>query len=287
MTIALMCPPGLDHAAEAIGREAIAALEIELALYPKPGLVSPIDTGAHDDMDAATFARSIGALRSYFPAIAAAAARDRPFEDLRALGVAAERRMLAATGGINTHRGAIFCLGLLAAAAGWGWAQGLALDGPTLARIVRDRWSVGIRAAASEAAESHGTRAVRRYGARGARDEALAGFPTVFATALPTLQATLEATGCREQASIQCLFAVMAELEDTNLLHRGGAEGLAFVQAAARDFLAAGGVGDPAWRRRALALHGDCVALHLSPGGAADCLAAAWFAHRISTAIAN
>jgi triphosphoribosyl-dephospho-CoA synthase len=69
----------------------------------------------------------------------------------------------------------------------------------------------------------------------------------------------------------------MAQLQDTNLLHRGGPEGLAFVQNAARRFLEAGGVHSRDWRQRALDLHGDCVALHLSPGGAADCLAAAWF----------
>jgi triphosphoribosyl-dephospho-CoA synthase len=74
----------------------------------------------------------------------------------------------------------------------------------------------------------------------------------------------------------------MAQLQDTNLLHRGGPEGLAFVQNAARRFLEAGGVHSRDWRQRALDLHGDCVALHLSPGGAADCLAAAWFVHGLA-----
>ena len=102
-----------------IGRAAIRALYAELALHPKPGLVSPLDSGSHDDMDMTTFMRSLFALRGYYRDIAAAGARGADFAMLQALGIAAERRMLAATGGVNTHRGAIFGLGLLTAAAGW------------------------------------------------------------------------------------------------------------------------------------------------------------------------
>ena len=266
-----------------IGRVAIRALQLELELYPKPGLVSPIDHGAHDDMTATTFIRSILALRYYFTAIAEAGARDAPFAALRRLGVEAEERMLAATGGINTHRGAIFCLGFLAAAAGWRRERGLSLDGAALAATILTLWGEGVAAVGRAVPPSHGAAAIRRYGARGAREELLAGFPTLLAVAVPALRDALDRGACRERASIQCLFAIMAQLQDTNLLHRGGPDGLAFVQAAARRFLDAGGVFSRDWRQRALDLHGDCVALHLSPGGAADCLAAAWFVHGLSS----
>ncbi len=263
--------------ASAIGRLAIRALQRELELYPKPGLVSPIDSGAHDDMNATTFVRSLLALRSYFAAIAEAGARGASFAELRRLGVEAEKRMLAATGGINTHRGAIFCLGFLAAAAGWRRARGLDLAGHSLADAILELWGADVAEAARQASNSHGARAIRRYGARGAREELLTGLPTLLGVAVPALRAALAQTGCAERASVQCLFAIMAELEDTNLLHRGGPKGLAFVRNAARRFLDTGGVQARDWRQRALDLHGDCVALHLSPGGAADCLAAAWF----------
>src|SRR3954462_2200459 len=92
-------------AAAPIGRAAVRALYAELALSPKPGLVSPLDSGAHDDMDMTTFMRSLFALRGYFCAIAAAGAAGAAFPALQALGIAAERRMLEATRGINTHRG--------------------------------------------------------------------------------------------------------------------------------------------------------------------------------------
>ncbi len=265
-----------------IGRLAIGALLTELKLHPKPGLVSPVDNGAHDDMNLTTFVRSLLALRCYFMAIAAAGAREAPFDELQRLGIAAERRMLAATGGINTHRGAIFCVGFLAAAAGWRRARGLDLRGQQLVETILTLWGEGVVDAGRKAPDSHGARAIRLYGARGAREELLAGLPTLLRTAIPALRKTLHQTSCVERASIQCLFAIMAELQDTNLLHRGGPEGLAFVQNAARLFLAAGGVHARDWRRRALNLHGDCVALHLSPGGAADCLAAAWFVHGLT-----
>jgi triphosphoribosyl-dephospho-CoA synthase len=221
-------------------------------------------------------------LRGYFKAIAEAGARAAPFDELQKLGIEAERRMLAATGGVNTHRGAIFCLGFLAAAAGWRQARGLESSGEKLAQTILHLWGEGVARAERAAPDSHGSRAIRRHGARGAREELLAGLPTLLGVAVPALRETLRETGCAERAAIQCLFAIMAQLQDTNLLHRGGPEGLAFVQNAARRFNESGGVQARDWRQRALDLHGDCVALHLSPGGAADCLAAAWFVHGLS-----
>lgn len=261
----------------AIGRLAVAALHAELALYPKPGLVSPVDSGAHSDMDATTFLRSLFTLRRYFVEIAAAGEAGAPFEELRRLGIMAEQRMLAATGGINTHRGAIFCLGLLAAAAGWRYRHGLAANDDGLAETVVTLWGDGIAAAGGLSPDSNGSRAIRRYGVRGARDEALEGFPTLMGVAVPALLKTQTRLGCLKRARVQALFTVMAELEDTNLLHRGGAEGLRFVQVEARRFLDHGGVYAPHWRDLALGLHRDCIARNLSPGGAADTLAAACF----------
>lgn len=267
----------------AIGRKAIYALYAELALNPKPGLVSPFDSGAHDDMDMATFMRSLFALRGYYRDIACAGARKAQFEELQRLGVAAERRMIIATRGANTHRGAIFTLGLLAAAAGALLAQGDSIAGAALGRAVVHRWGEDIRTAGAQAPASHGAAAARRYGVGGARQQAAAGFPLVFDLAAPTLEATLLATGDRERALTQTLFVLMAELDDTNVLHRGGAEGLAYLRAQARAFLTAGGVHCRHWRTRTARLHRHCVAHRLSPGGSADLLAAAVFVHALRT----
>ena len=263
-----------DALSAEIGRSAIWALYTELSLAPKPGLVSPLDNGSHADMDLGTFMRSLSALRPYFREIAAAGAADAPFATLARLGQAAERRMLAATGGINTHRGAVFCIGLLAAAAGLRRVTGL--DVP-LGRIVSDRWGPEIMAAGTKAGPSHGSVAVQDHGVRGARQEAAEGFPTLYRIVLPALHQALAVTGCRERAGIQALFASMAHLADTNLLHRGGKPGLDFIRDRAGAFLAGGGALRAGWREEALALHHDSVARWLSPGGSADMLAAVWF----------
>ena len=265
----------------AIGRLALRALHEELVCYPKPGLVSRVDTGSHADMDAATFVRSVFALRHYFPAIATAGAAGAPFARLRELGLAAERRMLRATAGINTHRGAIFNLGLLAAAAGWQQARG---DDSrrTLGETVRRHWGEAIArpAIVAEAAPpSHGLRVAQRYGIGGARAEAATGFPHVFGVGLPAFERSLAQHGDHQRAAVQCFFSLVAQLPDTNLLYRGAADGLRYAQTAARDFLSAGGVAHPDWRARAESVHRAFVARRLSPGGSADLLAATLFVH--------
>lgn len=262
------------------GRAAVQALYRELCLYPKPGLVSKVDTGSHEDMTAQMFVRSLFSLRHYFSAIYLAGANNVPFSELRRLGIEAERRMLRATGGVNTHRGAIFNLGLLCAAAGRCDADGNATANAAerhiaLSGIVIDRWAACIKAADSRAADqSNGERACRAYAVGGARGEAAAGFPHVFKVGLPALAMARRAGAGESAACAQAFFAIMASLEDTNLLHRGGAEGLACARDAAASFLADGGVLSAGWRERAAQIHRDFVRRRLSPGGSADLLAA-------------
>lgn len=263
----------------AIGCLAQRALHQELQCYPKPGLVSPLDSGSHSDMDASTFIRSIAALSGYFPRIAAAGAGFAPFSELRVLGCVAERRMLRATAGVNTHRGAIFHLGLLAAAAGALRSLRASVRERALGDYVRRQWGPAIIRHASPG--SHGQLMARRYRAQGARREAASGFPHVFDFGLPALRASLARGADQLRATVQCFFTLLAELSDTNLLYRGGPAGLGYAQAAAREFLAAGGVFQEAWGAQALALHREFVARRLSPGGSADMLAAVLFVYRL------
>lgn len=265
-----------------IGRLAIRSLYREVALSPKPGLVSPVDTGSHADMDFGTFMQSLAALRSYFPAIAACGAGRPGFAPLQRLGVAAEARMLAATGGINTHRGAIFNLGLLCAAAGWLAAAGATADAEAACSLVREQWGgeilAGFQPAHAEAAgASHGLQVARRYGSGGARREAANGFPAARKIGLPAYRAALAQCGDAELAAVQALFALMAAVEDTNMLWRGGLAGLEHGRRAAAGFLAAGGIMAPDWKERAAAIHLDFVQRRLSPGGSADLLGVTLF----------
>lgn len=258
---------------------AVRALYMEVALEPKPGLVSFRDTGSHRDMHAGTFVRSLFSLRHYFCAIAQAGADRAGFERLESLGKRAEAGMLAATGGINTHRGAIFCLGLLCAGAGRCATLAPSIDAAGLRSVLRGTWGPALRERAdhSRASQphSHGQHAARRHGLRSASEEAAAAFPVLFDVTWPTLQQALAQGMAQRSACVQALFATMAVLDDTNLVHRGGIAGLRYAQRAAHDFLAAGGVRRDDWVEHARSVHASFVARNLSPGGAADLLGAA------------
>lgn len=292
MVLSRSAQPAVDgrrHAAlqrriHSLGRAAIVALYDELALAPKPGLVSFVDSGSHADMHAGTFLRSLFALHAGFVEAARAGAVHAPFETLERFGIDAEARMLRATDGINTHRGAIFSLGLLCAGAGALAAAGSDCTPAALRRALRLHWGDALGERAGRERTSNGSRAARRHPAlRTAGDEAALAFPTLFERVLPALQAARAAGADAARARLQALFAAMAHLDDTNLVHRGGLDGLRFVQAAARDYLDAGGAIAPDGVGRARCLHRAFVARRLSPGGAADLLAAACWLERVAS----
>jgi triphosphoribosyl-dephospho-CoA synthase len=260
-----------------IGELAADCLKQEAATYPKPGLVSHIDSGSHRDMDFALLVHSAETLVPYFNDLAEAGAAGADMDRLRVIGIEAERAMLAATRGVNTHRGAIFGLGLLCAAAGFRQAYAICLP---LGRIIAERWGEAILSGPVPL-HSHGAQVARCHGAGGARVEAARGLPSVYAVALPALRAGGAATGDEEAARVHACMALIATVADTNLLHRGGVAGLEFARNRARAFMKAGGVRQTGWRERAAAIHRAFVARNLSPGGCADLLAMALFAGRM------
>jgi triphosphoribosyl-dephospho-CoA synthase len=264
------------HEVEAIAAVAVRCLLRELETWPKPGLVSHVDSGSHSDMNFGTFQRSAVAIKPYLHALTEAGAKGCGMGRLRIIGLEAEAAMFATTGGVNTHRGAIFGLGLLCAAAG-AKAGGLADPTMPLGDVVVRLWGRSILDG-PVLLHSHGGKARRQYGAGGARAEAAEGFPSVYEIGLPGLQqGALIAPGDTEAARVQACFALIASLEDTNLLHRGGTSGLRYAQCAARVFLDHGGVGTRNWRERANIVHQSFVARWLSPGGSADLLAMTLF----------
>lgn len=264
-----------------IGRAATLALHDELALAPKPGLVSLVDSGSHDDMDAHTFMRSLFALRRYFVRIAELGAAHAPFVDLQACGLDAEARMLAATGGINTHRGAIFALGLLCAAVAAAQADGGMDDPASVREALRRHWGDALARRSERPPQLPGGVAAQRYGLRSASAEAALGLPVLFETAVPAW-GTAAAQGLGGgRLRLQVFFAILAVLDDANLAHRGGLEGLRFARDQARAYLARGGAAHAAGLEQAWAIHRAFVARRLSPGGCADMLSGACFLHRI------
>jgi triphosphoribosyl-dephospho-CoA synthase len=270
----------VDLTPASIARSAANALIEELDTYPKPGLVSFVDQGSHPDMDAECFLASIGAIKSYFGEMAVAGADGCRLLDLQRIGISAEESMLNATGGRNTHRGAIYCLGLLAAAAGKQMADGNLL-GLSLGRIVAESWGDEILLPDALLQTSRGLEMCHRYKLGGVRKEAKQGFPSIFKVGLPAFQTALISAD-REAARVQAFFAVLEVCEDTTLLKRGGYPGWRYAQRQVRRFLHGGGVASPNWKILAEQIHAGFVARHLTAGGAADLLAATLFINHLN-----
>lgn len=253
---------------ETIGKLAREALEKEVLLTPKPGLVDAANCGAHKDMDKQAFLRSAAALEPWFRRMAE---RGKAFPSespkdllaaLRPVGMEAEKDMYAATKGVNTHKGALFSLGLLCAACGRLQAQNQPLTAQTLCGLAAEM-TAGITDREMQAADTHGLKVHAVYGAKGVRGEAESGFESVRDLALPLLK--------EEQGPYKALLNLISHVRDTNVLHRAGEEGLAWLQSRAGETLSAFSI--PALE----SLDRECIAKNISPGGSADLLAIAFF----------
>ena len=257
------------------------ALLREAFLTPKPGLVDRRNSGAHADMDLGLFVASARAIRPWWTTFFDCGLTGGGLDVLRRHGLDCEQAMFAATGGVNTHKGGIFAFGLLSGAAGRLVGQGRALSRAALsaevaalgAGLVEEMRLVGPAASA-------GVRLFHEHGVTGARGEAASGFATVRTRALPGYD-RLRAAGFGETVALHgALLELLAFNVDTNLLARGGPEGLAFMQREARSLRARGGVHAPAFALAIERLDEAAIARHLSPSGSADLLAVTWFLAR-------
>ena len=246
-----------------------SALLAEVRATPKPGLVDRDNNGSHTDMNLLLFEKSAAALYGSFMECAqsgAESAADIPAlaSRLRTIGIAAEQRMYQATGGINTHKGAIFSIGILCCAAAMGFAsfQELQANCGTLAEELLQK---------DTAWQTHGLKARESCGTGGIRKEALSGFDSAFSTGLPALEEALAAGRSENDALVYALLSIMAATEDSNLVHRGGAEGMDFAQKAAKRLTAEGPQNLDL--EAVKMLDGEFIKRNLSPGGTADMLA--------------
>jgi triphosphoribosyl-dephospho-CoA synthase len=258
-----------------LAQAALSALIRELEAYPKPGLVSRIDTGAHTDMDYDLMSCSARALLEPFAKIAAAGRQASSFEKtLIPLGRAAEKEMLLASGGINTHRGAIFSLGMIIAAMALTETTSRAMTPSTLRSVLLETWGdpLQFHALAGAYELSHGAIVRKTSGVGGARAEAAKGFPSIFEIGLPSYREALASGLDSNACSVQTLFCLMAAVDDSNIVYRGGRVAANFVRQSSGDFLAAGGCLSDGWFNRAEKLHRFFIRQNLSPGGSADLL---------------
>jgi triphosphoribosyl-dephospho-CoA synthase len=267
---------------ERIADAAVGALLTEAVLTPKPGLVDASGRHSHPDMSLALLAASAEALRDPLRECAEAA-RSVPLGlDLRArvgaIGRAGERRMLTTTGGVNTHRGALWALGLLSA--------GVAITENTAGAVASAAQLACLPDPGRTVSHppSHGERARLRYGAGGAVGEAQAGFPHVVGHGLPTLRSCRQRGESTDAAALNALMAIMASLDDTCVLHRGGSRGLDFVRHSAAGVLRRGGCTTAAGHRRLERFCRRADKRGLSMGGSADLLAATLFLDAVTPA---
>lgn len=241
-------------AAETLGEMAENALLAEVHFTPKPGLVDEANNGAHRDMDVPLFERSAHALRPCFEEFVRLGIQGASPAALQQAGVRAEQAMFAATGGVNTHKGAIYSGALLLHAAG------RLLSGEEEGNLCE--LAAQTAAAIPAPTGTHGAAVRAQCG--GIRTEAVSGYPTA--------QAVLRQL--RQSGPLDALLLSMLRLDDSTLWHRGGAEGAQLVRSRAADILAA-----PASERvaRTRRLDAELIERNLSPGGSADLLAMAFF----------
>lgn len=274
--------PAARGVAETLGQSVVEALLDEARLSPKPGLVDSRGAGAHHDLSLALMARSAVSLTSAFVAMAAVGRQaNAPTVALREalgrLGRDAEATMMAATGGVNTHRGAIWALGLLVGAAAIEPGNTSAPQTAALAASIARHPDRG----APVHTGHKGERACLQFKVAGARGQAQAGFPQVLELGLPALRQSRARGDGETAARLNALLAIMSRLDDTCVLSRGGPGTLARLQRAAAAVLAAGGAATLPGRRALRQLDADALACNASPGGAADLLAATLFLDRL------
>ncbi|MGW6769649.1 triphosphoribosyl-dephospho-CoA synthase [Streptomyces sp. NPDC055037] len=271
MTTPVLSAAGI-HTPATIARLAVDALLAEARLTPKPGLVDLRGPGVHTDMTVELLVASAHALSSAFARLAATAADCDAVEDgyeaMAEISREGEHTMLAATGGVNTHRGALWALGLNVAAAASGCDLDPRVITATAARI----------AACHEPRTAHrpGARARERYGVGGALGQARCGFPQALA-AIEAMRRTRASGGTENSARLDALLTAMSTLDDTCLLARGGLEALHTAQQLAASALEAGGAGTHAGYQILMRLDQELHALGVSPGGSADMTALAIF----------
>lgn len=264
------------------------ALLAEVNLTPKPGLVDKHNTGAHKDMALTDFHLSANAIAKYFPyfLLAGAQYKDLPIENvltnIRSIGINCETAMFRATQGVNTHKGSIFSLGLVLTAIG----RLIALQQPVLPQYISQLVAgmcVGITDELKKPTDTPtaGHRLYQQYGLTGARGEAQNGYTLVIQHALPYYLQQLAKDKADDIALLDTLILLMSLNDDTNIVNRGGIQGLEWVKQRATQLLHQG-----------INTHNDlifiknfdneCIQQNVSPGGSADLLILTWFFARLA-----
>ncbi|MFC7063452.1 triphosphoribosyl-dephospho-CoA synthase [Halobacillus seohaensis] len=266
---------------ETLSNWAVQALVEEAELAPKPGLVDPEDTGSHSDLTFDLMVSSANSLRETFGLITEVSYLREPDQRLREeiadIGREGEKNMMQATGGTNTHKGAIWVLGLLTSSAALN-KPGVGIKGTiqTASKIAcyPDRYA--------PITTTNGSRIYENFGVKGARGEAESGYPHLINIALPMLKESRSKGLSEPLARLETLVSLIAHLDDTCILHRGGLPALEIAKVMAHAVLQNGGVSTLKGWRKLEELNETLLERNASPGGSADLLAATIFLDKIT-----
>ena len=280
----------ISSRAEACAALGLEALLHEAAASPSPGLVDPLHTGAHADMDFFTFQKSSAALAHGLGRCAEAGLRHESHPAgllpvLRRIGLETEKAMFRSTDGVNTQKGALFSMGLLLGASGLLLRQGTPLEPENISAMLR-RMTEGLveRELHNVPPKTAGEKAFTDHGIAGIRGEMERGLPSLLTCGLPTLEAALAQGQSCNHALIRTLIALMSVVDDTTIIYRAKSiAALRDVRKKARELLESGRLDHADWRDAVWELDKELVRKNISPGGSADLLAATWYLHRIKT----
>lgn len=265
---------------EYTARIAAEAVLFEVCATPKPGLVDRVNSGAHSDMDIYTFMSSACAIHPYFHKLALSgfafegSGLRELFSSAREIGIEAEKVMLEATDGVNTHRGMIFTMGLACLAAGYLIGRKKEVSSANICECVAGMTKGICQNDLADNIDSNGGRVYRDFGLTGARGEAESGFATVRLYALPALKRHISAGMDVNESLVRTLLCIMENTYDTNVAYRRG------IGAAKRLRVLAGRYKE-ASIKKIEELDNILIRMNISPGGCADLLALTWFLYKI------
>lgn len=269
----------LDAGLHNVSKYLSQAILLEVCTHPKPGLVTRMTNGAHNDMSIMTFAMSSAVLsRAFYELqdIGMAHIGDvkELFRKVRAYGINVEKELLVATKGVNTQRGILFAGGILSAAAGYAINHSLSkIDLLNIVKMMTEGLVHEELEGLGKTSElTAGEKLYRQYGITGIRGEVENGFLSVQHAGLPALHEAFKREANLNDALVHTLISLMTVVEDSNVLWRTDFETAEEVKIIAKKIIALGSVFTNSGRKAIQDTEKYFVHRRISPGGSADLL---------------
>lgn len=267
-----------------ISKLALKALIYEVSVTPKPGLVDRNNSGAHKDMDFFTFLDSSLTLIDYFNKCTNAGISfsgddySNLLKDIRPIGIQAEHDMYLSTNGVNTHKGLIYSIGIIAAAAGvhfnkFKYIYMTSKEISEMVKLIAKDITLELFNIDCNENLTYGEKLYLKYGVKGIRGEVEEGFETVLKYSLPVLKDLLNDGKHINDVLVQVLLHLIANTEDSNILGRHDQKTLNHAKEMATTALAKGGYFNPQGKAYIEKMDKYFIENNISPGGSADLIA--------------